>query len=68
MPHPFASAKSKTPKGMPGTPKDLYERAKAKVMSLGNILGMVEDAPKPRRPARMADIELPDPATAKRTR
>jgi hypothetical protein len=68
MPQTKFASKSKTPKGMPNTPKDLYESAKAKVMSLGNMLGMGDEAPPRTRPARTTDIQLPDPATAKRKR
>jgi hypothetical protein len=68
MPQTTPAYKSKTPKGMPSTPKDLYEGAKAKVMSLGNMLGMGDEAPPRARSARTTDIELPNPATAKRKR
>jgi hypothetical protein len=68
MPQTTPAAKSKTPKGMPSTPKDLYESAKAKVMSLGNMLGMGDEAPPRTRPARTTDIELPNPAKVKRKR
>ena len=68
MPQTKPVSKSNTPKGMPSTPKDLYEGAKAKVMSLGNMLGMGDEAPPRTRPARTTDIELPDPAKAKRKR
>lgn len=68
MPQTTSAYKSKTPKGMPSTPKDLYEGAKAKVMSLGNMLGMGDEAPPRTRPARTTDIELPGPDTVKRKR
>ena len=68
MPQTTPAAKSKTPKGMPSTPKDLYESAKAKIMSLGNMLGMGDEAPPRTRPARTTDIELPNPGKVKRKR
>ena len=53
---------------MPSTPKDLYKGAKAKVMSLGNMLGMGDETPPRTWPARTTDIELPNPDKVKRKR
>ena len=68
MPQTKPAYKSNTPKGMPATPKDLYEGAKAKVMSLGNMLGIGDEVPPRTRPARTTDIQLPGPVKDKRKR